>query len=55
MPMERCVAKSRPGFRWGVQGKCFTYAPNDDAGRRRARGQAERQGHAIQAARGRRE
>lgn len=49
MPVERCVVDARPGFRWGARGKCYTYDPNDDAARQRARRKAEEQGRAIKA------
>jgi hypothetical protein len=53
MPVMRCISEGRPGFRWGSEGKCYTYAPSDPASRERARRQAERQGQAVEASQGR--
>jgi hypothetical protein len=53
MPVMRCSEESRPGFRWGSEGKCYTYAPGDPASRERARRQAERQGRAVEASQAR--
>jgi len=49
MPVEVCRSENKPGFRWGKQGKCFTYTPNNDQSREQARGQAAAQGRAIEA------
>ena len=55
MPVRRCVLDGKPGFKWGERGRCYTYSPNDDAGRERARERAEIQGRAIKSAQGGRE
>jgi hypothetical protein len=47
MPVERCRKNGRPGFRWGKEGKCFTYTAGDKTSRERARRKAEAQGRAI--------
>ena len=52
MPIERCQAGGRPGFKFGPQGKCFTYLPGDKSGMAVARNRAEAQGRAINAAGG---
>lgn len=49
MPVESCVLNGKPGFRWGKQGKCYTYKSGDTASRARARAQAARQGRAVEA------
>lgn len=50
MPVQRCVLNNKPGFKWGEQGKCFTYT--NDAEREVARQKAIAQGRAIEAAGG---
>lgn len=49
MPVQPATLDGRPGFRWGTRGKVYTYRPGDEAGRRRARALATRQGQAIKA------
>lgn len=49
MPVTRCSENSRPGFRWGSRGKCYTYTAGNAASRSRARSRARRQGRAIEA------
>lgn len=48
MPLERCNAEGRPGFRWGQGGRCYTYRQGNGDARVRARGRALRQGRAIE-------
>ena len=48
MPVQECREEGRPGWRWGSRGKCYTYSPGDDRGRREAREKAERQGRAVE-------
>lgn len=49
MPVQRCQRDNKPGFKWGDQGKCFTYEPGNEQSRERARNQAKEQGRAIEA------
>lgn len=49
MPIKRCRSKGKPGFKWGDEGKCFTYTAGDKTSRDRARKKAEEQGRAIEA------
>jgi len=49
MPVQTCQDDNKPGFKWGEQGKCFTYSPNSESSRERARSRAEAQGRAIEA------
>jgi hypothetical protein len=49
MPVQRCQENGRPGWRWGREGKCYTH-DGSDADSARARGEAEAQGQAIEAA-----
>jgi len=48
MPVQKCQEKGKPGWRWGKEGKCYTYKPGDKAGSKRAKEKAARQGRAIQ-------
>jgi hypothetical protein len=49
MPIRECQEGGRPGFRWGNASKCWTYDPNSDASRERARRECLEQGRAIEA------
>lgn len=49
MPVEECQLNSKPGFRWGQQGKCFTYTPGNKASQDAARNKAKEQGRAVEA------
>ena len=51
MPVQECQEEGRPGYRWGQEGKCYTFDPSSDESRERARSQAEEQGRAIEAGR----
>ncbi len=51
MPVQECTLDGKPGFRWGEEGKCYTYTPGDEASREAARAKAEKQGRAIEAQR----
>lgn len=47
MPLKRCETGGKPGYKWGDDGKCYTYTAGDDSGRRKARRAALAQGVAI--------
>lgn len=47
MPVKRCQSGGRPGFKWGDEGECYTYAPGSKQSMERARRRAVRQGAAI--------
>lgn len=49
MPVYSCYENGRPGYRWGENGKCYTYQPGDERSRRRAKQRAEAQGRAAYA------
>lgn len=49
MPIQKCEVDGRPGFKWGEQGKCYTYTPGDEESMARAKAACERQGRAIEA------
>jgi len=47
MPVERCRKDGKPGYRWCIKCKCFTYTSGDKASRERAKRKAEAQGRNI--------
>lgn len=49
MPVQSCTENSRPGYRWGQSGKCYTYKPGDKVGQASAKLRASKQGVAIKA------
>jgi hypothetical protein len=51
MPIQSCRARNRPGFRFGLTGRCYTYTEGDEASRQRAIAKAQAQGRAIKAGR----
>ena len=49
MPVERSTNNGKPCYRWGNEGKCYSYTAGDKASRETAKRKAESQGRAIQA------
>lgn len=49
MPIRRCWQDGKPGYQYGETGKCYTYEPGDEEGRKEARRKAEKQAQAIRA------
>jgi hypothetical protein len=47
MPVKQCQDKGEPGFKWGDQGKCYTYTSKDEVSRNKARRSAIIQGIAT--------
>lgn len=47
MPVQKCQKNNKPGYRWGTEGKCYTYTPGNKASRERAKNKAAEQGRAI--------
>jgi hypothetical protein len=47
MPLKKCTTEGKPGYKWGDEGHCYTYTPNDEKSRNEARAKALRQGYAI--------
>lgn len=47
MPVQACSSEGRPGFKWGSEGKCYTYTEGNTRSKARARMQAAAQGRAI--------
>ena len=48
MPVKSCNKDSKPGWKWGDSGHCYTYTPGDKSSSKRARNKAIKQGRAIQ-------
>lgn len=49
IPIKKCKADGKPGFKWGDSGKCYTYTPGNEESIERARKKAEAQGAAAHA------
>lgn len=47
MPVESCSFEGKPGFRWGNQGKCYTYTAGSESSMENARRSAQKQGLAA--------
>ncbi len=47
MPVRTCEDDGRPGYRWGSKGKCYTYDPDNEASRKKAKEKAHLQGVAA--------
>jgi hypothetical protein len=47
MPVKSCEDNGNAGFKWGDEGKCYTYSPNNEGSRRNAKKSATIQGLAI--------
>jgi len=52
MPVQACQEDGKPGFKWGQQGKCYTYTPGNTRSKAAARLKAEAQGRAVKAQQG---
>lgn len=48
MPVQKCQSGSKPGFRWGQAGKCYTYEPGNSTARKEAKRKAYVQGYAVE-------
>jgi len=44
MPIQSCSINGKPGYKWGNQGKCYTYNPKSKASQIKARNKARHQG-----------
>lgn len=44
MPIKTCQFENRPGYKWGDQGKCYTYDPESERSQKSAKRKAIRQG-----------
>jgi len=47
MPVQNCTEGGKPGYRWGTQGKCYTFTSGNEASRKQAKQKAYLQGAAI--------
>jgi len=47
MPLMRCIADGKPGYKWGKSGKCYTYTPGSEIGKKAAKKKALKQGVAM--------
>jgi len=54
MPVRRCHQDGKPGYQYGESGKCYTYTPGDETGRKVAKKKAVHQGATIIASQKRR-
>lgn len=43
MPIKRCTSNGKPGYKWGDQGKCYTYTKGDEKSRKAAKEKAIKQ------------
>lgn len=48
MPLKRCMADGKPGYKWGDSGKCYTYTVGNESSRRVAKEKAMKQAAAIE-------
>lgn len=44
MPIQSCSLNGKPGYKYGQSGKCYTYNPNDEGSKKKARNKARKQG-----------
>jgi len=49
MPLKQCQKDGKPGWKWGAEGACYTYTPNNKESEARAMAKAKRQGRAVEA------
>lgn len=49
MPVQECEENGKPGYRYGGEGKCYTYTADNEESRKHAKQQAYIQGAAISA------
>jgi hypothetical protein len=47
MPINQCQINNKPGYKWGTQGKCYHYDPQNKSSETRAWNKAREQGIAI--------
>ena len=47
MPLKRCSANKKPGWKWGDSGKCYTYSSGNSSSEKAAKRKALNQGIAI--------
>ena len=47
MPVKECSLEGKPGYKWGDEGKCYTYNPQNEGQKRNSKKSAITQGIAI--------
>ncbi|MEY4332939.1 MAG: hypothetical protein RLZZ196_1677 [Bacteroidota bacterium] len=47
MPVQECKENNKPGYKWGEEGKCYTYSPDNETEKKNAKKKALIQGLAI--------
>jgi len=47
MPVKECELDGKSGYKWGDEGKCYTYTPNNEGSKSNAKKSAILQGVAI--------
>lgn len=47
MPVKSCEDNKKPGYKWGDEGKCYTYDPKNEKEKNGAKRKAIIQGIAI--------
>jgi hypothetical protein len=47
MPLKYCEDNNQSGYKWGDEGKCYTYSPNNEGSKKNAKKKALTQGLAI--------
>jgi hypothetical protein len=47
MPVKECQSEGKPGYKWGDEGKCYTYTPNNIGQKNNAKKRAVVQGIAV--------
>jgi len=52
MPVKRSTKDGKPCYKWGDEGKCYTYTAGNKSSRERAKRKAAEQGQAIKASGG---
>lgn len=48
MPIKSCQIDGKPGFKWGDQGKCYTFDKEDEGSKKAAKKKAIKQGIVIE-------
>jgi hypothetical protein len=48
MPVKNCQQDNKPGYKWGDEGTCYIYNPNDQLSKQNAMKKAKKQGVAIE-------
>lgn len=48
MPIQRTTKDGKPAYKYGKEGKPYTYEPNNEESRKRAYNKAKKQGQVIE-------